>query len=465
MGVLMGAVLVATLARLAHAAPGDLDPTFGIGGEASLPQQAARLAIDGAGRILAAGLRFDHSGPVVTRLAPNGTLDPSFGSAGVAALPLDEAVTAQVGLALQPDGLIVSLVAIRVDDRAAIALVRLTTDGRLDPTFGEGGVTITTALPNHLRTDVLLTTLDGAPMVVGGVCDDRTCTPSLVRYDQTGAQRGPFTPLKGLGEIIDLDAALQPDGRLVVVARAFIDADNKTVLARYEPDGRPDRSFAKHGRLVTEVPSSRFYGPAIALARDGRIVVAAQSLGELVARFLPDGKPDREFGHGGITSLSNGHETVAGAVALQPDGAVIVAGATGATFGGFDWAVTALHADGAPATEFGTSGFVVRTPNLLDDVASDVVIQQDGGIVVGGSTTTNGLVGRYLGFRRACADADGDTTVTVTDGVQVLRAAAALPSACRVEVCDVDGSGAVTVTDGVQTLRAAAELPTDLRCP
>jgi hypothetical protein len=54
-----------------------------------------------------------------------------------------------------------------------------------------------------------------------------------------------------------------------------------------------------------------------------------------------------------------------------------------------------------------------------------------------------------------CGDADGNGSVTVTDGVQALRAAAGLSSTCGA-TCDVDGSGSVTVTDGVNILRKAA---------
>jgi hypothetical protein len=63
-----------------------------------------------------------------------------------------------------------------------------------------------------------------------------------------------------------------------------------------------------------------------------------------------------------------------------------------------------------------------------------------------------------------CGDADGNDSVTVTDGVQVLRAAAGLSNTCSVSRCDVDGSGAITVTDGVNVLRVAAGLPTTLSC-
>jgi hypothetical protein len=64
-----------------------------------------------------------------------------------------------------------------------------------------------------------------------------------------------------------------------------------------------------------------------------------------------------------------------------------------------------------------------------------------------------------------CGDADGSGSVTVTDGVQTLRAAAGLSSACTPARCDVNDSGDVTVTDGVQVLRAAAGLSGSLTCP
>lgn len=59
---------------------------------------------------------------------------------------------------------------------------------------------------------------------------------------------------------------------------------------------------------------------------------------------------------------------------------------------------------------------------------------------------------------QVCGDADGSGTVSVSDGVQTLRAAAGLATTCTTAVCDVDGSGAVTVTDGVSVLRKAAGL-------
>ena len=63
-----------------------------------------------------------------------------------------------------------------------------------------------------------------------------------------------------------------------------------------------------------------------------------------------------------------------------------------------------------------------------------------------------------------CGDATGDGEVTVSDGVQALRAAADLSSLCD-DRCDVDGNGAITVSDGVNVLRLAAGLSSIQNCP
>jgi hypothetical protein len=77
----------------------------------------------------------------------------------------------------------------------------------------------------------------------------------------------------------------------------------------------------------------------------------------------------------------------------------------------------------------------------------------------------NGAKRLYPLVRPVCGDADASGTVSVTDGVIVLSAAAGLPNSCTPQRCDVDGSGAVTVTDGVHVLRAAAGLDTPNACP
>jgi hypothetical protein len=82
------------------------------------------------------------------------------------------------------------------------------------------------------------------------------------------------------------------------------------------------------------------------------------------------------------------------------------------------------------------------------------------GVLCGGALLLTGVPVRA----QICGDPDGSGTLTVTDGVQVLRAAAALSSGCSEQICDVDSSGHVDVTDGVAVLRAAASLGATITC-
>jgi hypothetical protein len=72
-----------------------------------------------------------------------------------------------------------------------------------------------------------------------------------------------------------------------------------------------------------------------------------------------------------------------------------------------------------------------------------------------------------LAHTQSCGDSDGNGSVTVTDGVNVLRHVASLSSACSNDAtrCDLDGNGSVTVSDGVNVLRHVAGLSATLSCP
>ena len=64
-----------------------------------------------------------------------------------------------------------------------------------------------------------------------------------------------------------------------------------------------------------------------------------------------------------------------------------------------------------------------------------------------------------------CGDANGNGTVDISDGVQVLRAAAFLSNVCTPEACNVNGVGQIDVADGVLVLRKAVSLPITESCP
>ncbi len=114
---------------------------------------------------------------------------------------------------------------------------------------------------------------------------------------------------------------------------------------------------------------------------------------------------------------------------------------------------TLMTTDGGPAVDaFGNANILVLA------VAVDKSLVTAGGPIVSvyGSTHVPSS---------GCGDADANGTVSVSDGVHALLAAASLPSNCTLGTCDADGGGTVSITDGVNMLRAAAGLSATLACP
>src|ERR1700716_920066 len=105
-------------------------------------------------------------------------------------------------------------------------------------------------------------------------------------------------------------------------------------LARYSADGVLDQSFGNKGLVVTRSTQRSFVANALALQPDGRILVAGMvsdlstaSLQLAVARYNADGSIDTGFGAGGIAATPVGAAgATASTLALQPDGRILVAG-------------------------------------------------------------------------------------------------------------------------------------------
>jgi uncharacterized delta-60 repeat protein len=93
--------------------------------------------------------------------------------------------------------------------------------------------------------------------------------------------------------------------------------------------GDLDPSFGSGGMVKLLESNEESYAEGIAIQPDGKIVLAGEEKGNaVVLRLLPNGQPDPSFGTGGKVTLNfpGGHSEVR-AVALQPDGKIVVAGA------------------------------------------------------------------------------------------------------------------------------------------
>jgi uncharacterized delta-60 repeat protein len=72
-------------------------------------------------------------------------------------------------------------------------------------------------------------------------------------------------------------AAFQSNGRIVVVGRIRRHDDDQFGIVRLKPNGAYDLGFSKDGRVVVDFASGSDTARAVALQRNGRIVVVGET--------------------------------------------------------------------------------------------------------------------------------------------------------------------------------------------
>jgi uncharacterized delta-60 repeat protein len=162
---------------------------------------------------------------------------------------------------------------------------------------------------------------------------------------------------------------------LAVLALAALALGLAAALALAGP-GDLDRGYGDDGTRRIEGLTA---AEAVAIQPDGRLVVAGWNGDVAVTRLNADGSDDAAFG--GPRFLDFGSFDMGTAVALQPDGKIVVAGRSGANA-----AIARLNPDGSPDMGFGTTGKrVIDYGGPTFDGAEGVAVQPDGKIVVVGT--------------------------------------------------------------------------------
>lgn len=201
-------------------------------------------------------------------------------------------------------------------------------------------------------------------------------------------------------------------------------------------EGDIDPSFGDAGLAMTGLidVSAAVCGPLV--QPDGKILVCNTRLANgssgsdfFVARFTADGQLDPTFSFDGKTTIdfdAGAGIDAAGAMALYPDGRIIVVGTTAssATFGSQtrDFAIARLLPDGGLDTSFGsgtgkkTVAFNLDTDTGLgDDTAIDVAIQANGRIVVAGTAQRSQAIGNDdFAVTRLLADGTPDSSFNLS---------------------------------------------------
>ena len=321
-----------------------------------------------AGRVLPVALAITTLG--VAFAAP-GDLDDSFGGDGVVKVDFLDGDGGARALATQPDGRIVE---VGTGGTEGFYVTRRRANGKPDKTFSGDGLKVVAMPPGVQATDVAVT----------------------------------------------------PDGKLVLLGWMF-DSPRSAGVARLKPNGRLDKTFSGDGRRTFKITTDDHDANALAVQKDGKIVIAVTTREGsdsrfTVARLKRGGGFDLKFDDDGFNTVAVlGSAAEAQAIAIQPDGRIVAAG--WAEVGGpADFALARFNkngsldtdSDGAPATHFNEGGTQL-THFDVSDRAHGVAIGPNRKIVAVGQTGDLVAVARYLrtGSSDTSFSGDGKRTIDV----------------------------------------------------
>ena len=402
---------------------GTLDTTFGNGGMATTAKNiyATCIAIQKDGKIVVGGVSQNSSKNdfALVRYNTNGSLDSTFGNAGIMTTSIGIS-SVVYSIAIQSNGKIVmgGYSFSYKDTVQVFALVRYTSNGSLDNTFGNGGiVTLATSSTYSIVQSVAIQS-DGKIIAVGTISPNtinldryfynngKMC---LVRFTTNGSLDNNFgiitTTVGGKKTCLDdrgNATAIQSDGKIIVAGTS----DQKYALIRYNTNGSLDATFGIGGIVATEIWYSI---NSIAIQSDGKILAAGQGSQGLI-RFNSNGSLDATFGNGGTAIISG--DAIANAVTIQNDGKIIVAcfSQSGAYI-----SLLRFTANGTLDSSFGFNG--IANKSGLGGLA--LAIQSDGKIAVAGfieKVTSTG--GTTLEFALIRFNTNGSFDSTFgTDGI------------------------------------------------
>lgn len=219
------------------------------------------------------------------------------------------------------------------------------------------------------------------------------------------------------------DIAALPDGKILICGEGYTaQGGHDFALARYHENGSLDSSFGTNGLIFTDMGDSYDVPKSMAIQPDGRILVAGQSGYDLlaIARFMPDGSLDTSFNHTGKLRIDNNGLPLRGKkIILMKDGRILVGCAAYLTSSGKDqnMAVARILPDGRPDTAFAPGG-VFTVDFGRDDWFGHIALQNDGGILIGGSSVDQSTPdgGQYRAFARIVVDGEDTVPPAVPPG-------------------------------------------------
>lgn len=344
-----------------------------------------------------------------------GDLDATFNGKGYA-LYEGWNKDSYMGAAIQLDGKILVSTGISNGTDSDVAVLRYNADGTLDTDFATGGVFTYDGGNGNDCGRFISVDVDGPITLTGYTNNGNDVDVLVMRLNANGTLDETF----GENGIVLYDAngrddygraiAVQNEGSILVAARSSGDGTSLALILKLNTTGTRDTSFGTQGVAVYPGTKGNDGFRDLALQADGKILVSGYTNTDagfevLTARYTADGALDPSFGTNGSVRFDGGHKNAGvRGIVIQEDGKIVVSGSTS---NGADLDVLVLRytADGSLDPEFGTEGVVIYDSGTGNDNGRRMALQQGGKIVVVGNTHNgtdyDALVLRY--------DADGVT--------------------------------------------------------
>lgn len=418
-------------------AVGRLDPSFGDGGSGvatsvvNVPNlQTLGTVFDpatggqwGVARVV--GPAGSESGATSTlrllRFGPDGRLVAGFGDGGLVNVPLTDVILPPAKLARAADG----SVFVAANTLGGGAVVKFTSEGVLDASFGVGGVVSGLSVEGRGALTLYAAAAHPSGLIVAGSVGGLGSRDFAVArlagsgLDTSFGTAGVLTADLGADDVAAA-AVVHADGSVVVAGSS----GSRLAAIRVTATGQRDLRFGVRGVFLGSVrPGS-----------DERVLVGAAGQGgttylggysatpggtssvAFVLRLSRAGRADGAFGRRGLVELAlPGSLAVVNSVLPTPDKGVLVAAQFAASAGDagqgrVGGALVRLDARGRPVQRFGTNGIaVVFEPPVGPATAGDVaefaefLAQREGASVA----VPGGRV------RALATETDGVTTTTV----------------------------------------------------
>lgn len=402
-------------AGIAHAQ--NLDATFGNSGIQTIAfdfdyAYFSDMALQSDGKMVLAGSNNQTLLPVmVARLLPDGNLDPTFGLNGQARLSLGFAYCQIYTVVQTPDaGLLLGGMA-----NGEYALLKLKPDGSPDSSFGTNSrvhFSFGPSVGSEIHQITLLP--DGRFLAIGNAYnyDNASFDFAAARFMPDGSTDVDFgtngsvrIDLQGRNDAANT-CAVQADGTVILAGSSIGDDWNKHFAAvRLLSDGTLDPTFGTNGKQLMHVHTSfdEEFNDML-LLDDGSMVLCGRSGGDFaLCKLGATGAIFSGFGNQGWGFVDfDDYQDYAYSMAMDAFGRITLAGyGSSQTLGGlFHAAFARFQSSGLPDLTFGDQGKYIQTFGLSGSEVYSLKMDAQGGIIAaGGCLVPANAAGQFFAMR------------------------------------------------------------------